>query len=177
MTAVDRVRELVLPVIEHDGVELYDIEYESGILRIMVDRPGGIDVDAIGEVSELVSQLLDDNDPFPDQRYLLEVTSPGIERRLRLPKHFASQIGEDVVFKLKVDVEGERRFQGRLVTSDAEGIEVAVDGSDDDEQRRFRYDDIESARTIFHWGEEPKKSKTKKSSSTHKSSTKKASAR
>jgi ribosome maturation factor RimP len=150
LQAVQRVREIVLPIVERGNASLYDVEHESGILRIMVDRTGGIDVDTIGELSQQISDALDLDDPFPDQRYLLEVTSPGIERKLRVPEHFQQQVGADINVKVRQPVDGARRFSARLETADHAGIEVRVD----DITHRLTYDDIETARVVFHWEEQ-----------------------
>jgi ribosome maturation factor RimP len=149
--AVERVRELVEPLIEREGVELYDVELESGILQIMVDRPGGIDVDTIGTLSQGISDALDVADPIPDSRYLLEVTSPGIERKLRLPEHFAAQVDNVIAVKVQRGVEGDRRFEGVLKSADGTGVEVSVAGKDGDVTRRLEYEEIESARLVFQW--------------------------
>ena len=82
MSVVDRVRELVAPVVVENGADLYDVEFNGGILRLLVDRPGGIDIDAIKRISRAAGRLLDDADPVPG-RYTLEVSSPGLERPLQ----------------------------------------------------------------------------------------------
>lgn len=151
MSAVARVREIVGPIVEGAKASLYDIEHESGILRIMVDRPGGIDIDTVGELSQLISAALDAHDPLPGQRYLLEVTSPGIERKLRLPEHYQQQVGADVNIKVKKAIDGARRFEGRLESASDESIEIVVDGPDGATRKTLNYDSIEAARTVFHW--------------------------
>ncbi len=166
MQAVERVRALVEPIVASFGVELYDVEHESGILRIMVDRPGGIDVDTVGDLSKDISTALDEDDPLPDSRYLLEVSSPGIERKLRLPEHYKAQLGEQVNLKVAAGVDGPRRFEARLDGADDSGIDISVATNDSDPTtRRLAYTDIEAARTVFHWGEqtqpEPKRSRKK----------------
>lgn len=167
MGAVERVRELVQPIVDREQVQLYDIEHDAGVLRIMLDRPDGIDVDTIGILSQLISDALDEDDPIPDSRYLLEVTSPGIERKLRTPEHFRAVIGEDVAFKVKLGTAGARRFNARLDAADADGIEVTLDDADGS-TRSLAYDDLESARTIFHWGEQTSEKPGKQSKSAKK---------
>jgi len=185
---VERVRELIEPIIVLDGVQLYDVEHESGVLRIMVDRPGGIDVDTIGEVSQRISQLLDERDPIPDARYLLEVTSPGIERKLRTLDHYQAQVGSEVAVKLKAGIEGDRRFNGVLQSADQNGVDIEVEGTSGPEVRRLSYSDVDSARTVFHWGAEaaaaspgsmasPSKKQNSAKAKISKTPTKKASAR
>ena len=65
MAVVDRVRELVAPVVADVGAELYDVEFNGGILRILVDADGGIDIDAIKTISQSSSRVLDEADPIP----------------------------------------------------------------------------------------------------------------
>jgi ribosome maturation factor RimP len=152
VAAAEHVRELIEPIIdqmssEGQVTELYDVEFEGGVLRVAVDREGGIDVDTIGEISRLISDALDRDDPIPDAKYLLEVTSPGVERKLRTPVHFQKQIGETVAVKFRAPIEGERRMQGKLVSVDDDGI-VLEHG---DSTLRAAFADIESARSVFDW--------------------------
>ena len=85
---LSRIRELVAPIAADLGLDLYDIEQRGGTLRITLDTPagaaGGITLDVLALASRLVSKELDQNDPIPS-RYTLEVTSPGVERALRVP--------------------------------------------------------------------------------------------
>ena len=143
------VRELVEPALTDRGIEVFDVEFASGRLLVTVDRPGGIDLEALTEANHVVSSLLDEHDPIPDDHYLLEVSSPGLERSLRTPEHFQKALGETVSIKVKPDVDGERRHQGLLEAADADGVTVGG--------RRFAYGDIEKARTVFMWGPTPKK--------------------
>jgi ribosome maturation factor RimP len=147
VAAAEHVRELIEPIIEQNEVELYDLEFESGVLRVAIDREGGIDVDTIGEVARLISDVLDRDDPIPDAKYLLEVTSPGVERKLRTPAHFRKQLGETIAVKFRVAVEGERRMQSKLVAVDDDGIELEHGAS----TLRAPFADIESARSVFDW--------------------------
>lgn len=143
------VRELVEPALTAKGIDVFDVEFTAGRLLVTVDRPGGIDLDALTEANHIVSALLDEHDPIPDDHYLLEVSSPGLERTLRTPDHFAAALGETVSIKVAPGVDGERRHQGLLEVADAEGVTVGG--------RRFAYGDIEKARTVFMWGPTPKK--------------------
>src|SRR6187431_1199088 len=88
----DRLIALFEPVLKEIGYELVEVEFVpgqgGGTLRIYIDHPEGIDVDDCGEASHALSELLDANDPFPGA-YSLEVSSPGLDRVLRTPQHFA----------------------------------------------------------------------------------------
>jgi ribosome maturation factor RimP len=147
VAAAEHVRELIEPIIEQNDAELYDLEFESGVLRVAVDREGGIDVDTIGELSRLISDALDRDDPIPDAKYLLEVTSPGVERKLRTPAHFQKQIGETVAVKFRTPIEGQRRLQVKLLLVDEDGIEL----EHGETTLRAAFTDIESARSVFDW--------------------------
>lgn len=147
MDPANQVRALVEPLLAADGLELVDVQFAGGSLQVFVDRPGGIDLDALSEVSARVSRLLDEHDPVPG-RYMLEVSSPGLERPLRRPEHFRRFVGATVAVKTRPEVPGERREKGRLEAADEEGIVVAG--------RRLSYAEIDRARTVFEWGPAPK---------------------
>jgi ribosome maturation factor RimP len=142
LSVTDRVHELVEPLLAARGVEVIDVEQQGATLRVTVDRPEGIDLDALSEATHVVSDALDREDPVPG-RYTLEVSSPGVERTLRTPEHFRRFVGTTVAVKTRPGTEGERRVEGTLEAADDEGAVVAG--------RRVNYDDIERARTVFVW--------------------------
>ena len=142
MTVNDRVRDVVGVPLETSGLELVDVEHTGSLLRVTVDRPGGVDLDAISDASRLVSEALDRTDVVPG-RYVLEVSSPRVERALRTPDHFRRFVGSRVAVRTRPATEGERRVEGELETADDEGVVVAG--------RRLAYGDIERARTVFVW--------------------------
>jgi ribosome maturation factor RimP len=156
MGPTEPVRDLVEPLITAAGLEVWDIELRPGLLRILVDRPGGVDLDAIGEVSEAVSRLLDSHDVGPVGRYLLEVSSPGVERLLRTPDQYRRFVGTVVAVKTTGPVDGSRRFQGMLMASDDAGIVLDDANGPGAHPRRFAYDQIQQARTVLVWGPSPK---------------------
>lgn len=147
MNPAVQVHALLVSVLEPCGLELFDLEWVGGLLRVTIDSPTGIDLEALGSATTLVSQALDaaDPDPFPG-RYVLEVSSPGLERPLRAPAHFRRFVGSKVAVKTKPSVEGDRRLTGTLEAADDHGCVV--------EGRRLSYDDIDRARTVFEWGDE-----------------------
>jgi ribosome maturation factor RimP len=150
VTATDRVRELVLPILADRRLDLYDIEHAGGVLRVVVDREGGLDLDALSDATRAVSRALDEADPMSG-RYTLEVTSPGLERTLRTPAHFEGAVGETVKIKTAPGVESERRIEGVLAAADDDGISVRT-GEGEAEVRRLTYDEVVRARTVFEWG-------------------------
>lgn len=150
MTTTDtaaRVSALVEPLLQRRGHALYDVVHAGATLQVFVD--GNVDLDEIGALTREISTVLDEADPIAD-RYTLEVSSPGLERALRAPRHFEAAVGERVKIKTTPSAEGERRVEGTLVSADADGFVVDT-GTD---QRRLSYDDVERARTTFVWGNE-----------------------
>lgn len=152
MSAADRVRDLVAPLVESAGLELYDLEMAGGTLRILVDRAGGADIDAISALTRALSRALDEHDPI-NGSYLLEVSTPGLERPLRTAAHFRGAVGSTVKVKTKPNVEGERRCGGTITAADDATVTICeASGA----ERTLRHDDIERARTTFEWGPAPK---------------------
>jgi len=141
---------LLQPVVTGADLELVDVEMKSGVLQVTVDREGGVDLQALTDANRAVSTLLDEVDPIPG-RYSLEVSSPGIERPLRTPAHFAKAVGSTVSVKTRPQVPGERRLRGLVVSSDDDGFAIAVEGSAG-EPVRLAYADVDRVRTVFVWG-------------------------
>jgi ribosome maturation factor RimP len=150
---VDELMAELEPVVAAADLELVDVELRSGVLVVTVDRPGGVDLEALTDANRAVSAVLDRLDPIPG-RYTLEVSSPGVERRLRTPAHFAKAVGETVSVKTRPQVPGDRRLRGRLVSADQDGLELLVEGGAG-APVRLAYSDIDKARTVFVWGPEP----------------------
>jgi ribosome maturation factor RimP len=127
----DELAKLLEPSIERLGYELADLEVrlggKGGLVRVFIDKPEGIDLDDCEKVSLAVSALLDVEDPVPGN-YNLEVSSPGLDRKLTKVEHFQRFEGETVKVKMRFPIEGRRRFRGTLVSSDDENIVVDVDG-------------------------------------------------
>ena len=153
---VEALRQRLAPVVAALDLELYDIEL-SGVggtrtLRVTVN---GIDLDAITAVTQAVSPVLDDA-PELTGAFLLEVSSPGVERVLRTPAHYAGAIGTTVSVKLRTG-DGTRRVHGVLVDAGSEQCAVETDGA----REEFAYADITQARTVFEWGPQPRPGKGK----------------
>lgn len=158
MSIPDDVQELLGPVVANLDAELIDVEYSGSVLRLVVDRDGGIDIDTLATINRVVSPMLDDHDPISG-RYTLEVSSPGVERKLRRPDHFARAVGEQVLIKLLPGGEV-RRLKGELVAAGEEQAELLVtevDGVElEPERRTVDLAEVSSARTVFDWGPTPK---------------------
>jgi ribosome maturation factor RimP len=127
----DELAKLLEPTVERLGYELADLEVrlggKGGLIRVFIDKPEGIDLDDCETVSRAVSALLDVEDPVPGN-YNLEVSSPGLDRKLTKVEHFQRFEGETVKVQMRFPIEGRRRFRGTLVSSDDENIVVEVDG-------------------------------------------------
>jgi|SRR6056297_1295578 len=163
MTAMDRIRALVEPLVDERGLRIYDLERHGPVLRLTVQGADTLGVDDLGGLTRAVSRALDEADPI-DGRYTLEVSSPGLERPLRAPEHFAGAVGETVTIKRRRDAADEaRRLRGVLVAADGDGIDVRLDTVDgvavpDDEisTHRIGFDEVDTARTVFEWSPTPK---------------------
>jgi ribosome maturation factor RimP len=148
--AADKAESLLRPLVEAQGCELFDLEWKGGILRVSLDREGGIDVDTLGALSPPISNALDEAELFPGS-YTLEVSSPGLERPLRTVAHFRRFVGTTIRVKLLADAadDADRRVEGTLTDVDDDGF--SVDG------RRIAHGDVDRATTVFTWGPTPKK--------------------
>jgi ribosome maturation factor RimP len=165
MSAEEDIAEALRPTVRAAGLEIWDVERSGASVRILVERDGGVDLDSISEVSRAISAVLDSRDDLvPAGRYTLEVSSPGLERRLRYPHHFASHVGQEVAIKTAEAVNGSRRLRGALVgaTDEAITVRVSAPGTGREEvQVPMRL--VERANTVFSWGETSKPSRSAKS--------------
>ena len=154
-----RINELVEPICNDLGLDLYDLEFVSGVVRVVVDtkpgqqgengRPAGVDLEKIGLLTRLVSREFDHAEPVSG-RYTLEVTSPGLERNLRLPRHFMREVNKQVSVRLTtaLDDAGTRRVHGVLVSADDRQIRVR---KEDGGEVAIAYPAIDRAKTVFEW--------------------------
>ncbi|MEI7993197.1 MAG: ribosome maturation factor RimP [Actinomycetota bacterium] len=148
--AIARVTALVAPILADLDLDLYDLDYGAGLLKITIDKPGGADLEVIALATRLIRREFEHSDPVAGD-YTLEVSSPGIERSLRRPDHFTRVIGATVSVRLRDVTNEARRIQGILVAADDNGITVRSDEAPHDE-RIVPYDQIDRARTVFVWG-------------------------
>jgi len=140
------VEALVRPVVESDGLELVEVALgkESGrrVLRVTVDREGGLDLDTIALTSQKISRRLDLEGYAPGP-YALEVSTPGLERPLKTPRDFQRRVGD----KVRIKVAGATHL-GTLQAADEREVTVAGDSG----ETAIAYAEILSARTVFEWG-------------------------
>lgn len=143
----EELSRLLEPTVERLGYELCDLELKlggrDGIVRLFIDKPDGITLDDCETVSRQVSAVLDVEDPVPGN-YALEVSSPGLDRRLKKPEHFQRFLGEDVRIKLRTPLDGRRNYRGALSAADNENVEVVVDG----QTHTLPIERIETARLV-----------------------------
>ena len=138
------------PVLEARGLDLVDVEVHGAQLTVFADREGGVGLDELAEATRDVSATLDEIDAMPG-RYTLSVSSPGLERRLRTPAHFARAMGERVTVRADAGTAEVRRITGTLESADESGFTLG--GPDlPDGGVRFGYEQVERARTVFEWG-------------------------
>ena len=138
------VWDLALPVVERAGLELWDVEYvtEGGqrYLRLYLDGPEGVDLDACEAVSRAMDPILDEADPVPDS-YIFEVSSAGCERALKRPSDFERFLGAYVEVKLYSAFDGAKAWTGTLLGYDDGAVTIDSGG-----ERRFEKKQIASVR-------------------------------
>lgn len=140
------LEESIEMTVKSCGVELYDIttakENDKNIYRIYITSKDGVSLDKCAEVSRLISPILDVEEPMSGN-YNLEVSSPGIERKLKKLSHFKASVGEKVKIK---DIATEV-YKGELLSADDEKIVIKTEFGDE----TISYDSILSAATFFEW--------------------------
>lgn len=135
-----RTEELLQPIAEQAGVEIYDVEYvkegSDFYLRCYIDKEGGVNIQDCETVSRALSDRLDETDYIEDA-YILEVSSPGLGRTLKKDKHLAKSIGKEVELKTFKPLDGSKDFEGVLKAFDGETLTLTMeDGTDHSFQRK-----------------------------------------
>jgi ribosome maturation factor RimP len=152
---VESLASVIEPVLTPLDLELFDLELTGSgsgrIIRVVVDREGGVDLDAITAATEAISPVLD-TDPSLAGPYALEVSSPGLERPLRRLDHYRRAVGSTVSVKTRDDQGAARRVRGVLAAADDDGFNLETDVGTE----RIAYADVTQARTVFEWGPAPK---------------------
>ena len=145
------------PAITSLDLELYDVEItgtgRARVMRVLIDREGGVDLDAITRATEAIMPILDSSsiEDTLTGSYTLEVSSPGLERPLRRPEHFRGAIGSTVSIKLRADEAPTRRIRGTIAESGDESCIVVLENGGTE---HVTYRDVVQARTIFEWSKE-----------------------
>ena len=145
----ETVRELITPVADELGYFLWDVEYvKEGadmILRVTIDTDEGITIDDCERMTRAIDPVLDEADPIEDS-YLLEVSSPGIERDLTRPEHFEVCVGDEVEVRLFAPIDGSKTWRGVLCgINEAGQIVITVAG----EARAFDAAAVAKTKTVF----------------------------
>jgi len=166
MAVEDRVHAVVDPIIEELDLELVDLVYAGGRLKVTIDHADGLGTELLTKATRMISHEIDLQDPIASA-FTLEVTSPGVERPLRTPAHYVRSIGENVAIKLKPNAEKLRRLKGELTAADDDGITIANDNGD----HTLSYEQIAKANTVFDWGPGPKPGKGPSKNKTNKAAT------
>lgn len=134
-----KTEELVLPIIQAEGCELWDVEYvkegSDMYLRIYADKEGGIMIDDCVTISRALEAKLDEED-FIEDAYILEVSSPGLTRKLKKDRDFEKSIGKLVIAKLYKAENGSKEFLGRLRAYTDSTITIETDSSETIELER-----------------------------------------
>lgn len=140
-----QLEEIITPVVNALGFELWGLEFSAHkknvLLRVYIDKDEGINVDDCALASRQISSVLDVEDPITS-KYILEVSSPGLDRKLFKPNHFVSYAGHQVQLKLFIAYEGQRNFTGLLKGLEDDEVIVQID----EEEFCFPLETIEKAR-------------------------------
>ena len=136
----------IAKIIEANGAALYDTEvvteFDETIFRVLVTKVGGVNLDLCATISHELSPFLDVHPPMSEQ-YRLEISSPGIERKLSKPVHFQNAIGE----KVKLKLGGGEKLKGLLKSADKDGIVVETKQGDES----YAYGELNTSKTYFEW--------------------------
>ena len=147
-----QIETLITNQVQESGYEIYDIEYvKEGTeyyLRIFIEKPNGvITLEDCERVNDIVNPILDEADVIKEQ-YFLEVSSTGIEKKLKKIKHFEKAIGQDIKVKFfKKDSEGNKTLEGKLKNVSNDEITIEKDGK----TVNIRIKDLAHAQTIYKW--------------------------
>ncbi len=147
----EKVTNLLEPIIEKIGYELYDVEYakegKNYFLRIFIDNEKGIDLNDCEKVNNEITDILDEENYIKEQ-YFLEVSSPGIERILRKNKHLEKNIGKEINIKLfKKDENGNKEYFGDLLGYDENYIKI----KQNDNEIKIERKNISQIKTVYNW--------------------------
>lgn len=151
-TMIERIAEIARRAAAREGIEVWDVELvgsgRARVLRLFIDKPGGVTHADCELMSQQVGTVLDIEDVIPGERYQLEVSSPGVERKLLRPEHFERYKGEKARFALRQPVDNQRRFEGVLG-----GFEdgCAILNTASGKTIRARMDEIEKANLKHEW--------------------------
>lgn len=141
----ERAEALLLPIVEANGCEIYDVEYvkegSDWYLRAYIDKPDGVNIVDCENVSRAFSEKLDEEDFIPDA-YILEVSSPGLGRALRKDRHLEKSLGEEVEIRTYKPIDKQKEFVGILKTYDKDTITIEIENGSETKDMVFAKADI-----------------------------------
>ncbi|HNY39296.1 MAG TPA: ribosome maturation factor RimP [Bryobacteraceae bacterium] len=150
---IEHVTQIAERAAARESMELWAVECagagKSRVVRIFIDKPGGVSHADCELISEQVGTMLDVEDAVPGRSYHLEVSSPGVERKLRHAGDFRRYQGEKARVSLREAVDGQKRFEGRIAEVGEDGVITLETG--ETTSIRFRMDEIEKANLKFDW--------------------------
>lgn len=124
--------DALAPRAQQEGIEIVTVEVvgakKAPTIRVYIDTPDGVGFDELSEAQAWINELMDELDPFPGA-YLLEVSSPGIDRPLRTPEHFARYVGETAVVKTTGPIDGRGTWTGTIVSADGDAVVIDAEGA------------------------------------------------
>ena len=123
MPNFDKLSEDIFIIVQGLGYELYDIEYLQNKINVYIDKPNGVTLDDCRKVNKDIDVLLDVDNPF-EKSYLLTVSSPGINRHLKTPKHFMDAIGKKCIIDTHHKINDRKRFKGVIISCTNNNIEI-----------------------------------------------------
>lgn len=148
---VDRISKVVSPILWALGLELIDVDCVGqgarSIVRVYIDKPGGVTVDDCGRAHLAISPALDVADPFP-HAYVLEVSSPGLDRAFKRIQDYRRALGKPVSLKLRQPIDGQWRVAGVLTEVTEQGVTVVVNDPRSERTLLLGFDSIAEARRI-----------------------------
>jgi len=152
LTLRERISAIAARAAAREGLEVWDVEVlgvgRSRLIRVYIDKPGGVTLDDCELLSQQVGAVLDVEDVVPDDHYHLEVSSPGVERRLFKAEQYARFTGQKARISLREPVNNRRRWEATIAGVEGDAILFeATDGA----ALRFTLDQIEKANLKFEW--------------------------
>lgn len=149
-SVVDRVQEVILPILWALGLELVEVvcvgQGPRSVVRVLIDKPGGVTVTDCEQAHKALGPALDVADPFP-HAYTLEVSSPGLDRPFKRLQDYQRAIGKAVSLKLRQPLNGQWRVIGRLLEADEQAVSLTVSiGAAEPQMLRVEQEQIADAR-------------------------------
>ncbi len=146
---VDRISDVVSPILWALGLELVDVmcvgQGARSVVRVYIDKPSGVTVDDCGRAHLAIGPALDVADPFP-HAYMLEVSSPGLDRAFKRTQDYRRALGKQVSVKLRQPIDGQWRVVGVLKEVNEQGVTIVVHGPRSEQLLILEFDSIAEAR-------------------------------